>query len=253
MTDLSQQRIICEVCIESVDGALAAERGGADRLELCGELALGGISPSVGLLRQVVAATSLPVMVMVRPRAGGFCYTPAEIEMMAAEISFLQDDSVAGVVFGVLDRDGRINVKACKRLVDLARPMSVTFHRAFDWTRDASEATDTLMDIGVDRILSSGQQPTAEQGSDLLQTIARQAGDALTIMPGSGVNEANVRQLIETVRTTEIHFSAGVLAEPDKSYSRGNVPMMSVENYVVRKTSEDRVRKISHAANQFAN
>ena len=250
MNATPEQRITCEVCIESVEGALAAERGGADRLELCGELALGGISPSVGLLRQVVTATSLPVMVMVRPRAGGFCYSNAEIETMAAEISFLQNESVAGAVFGVLDQDGRVNVEACKRLVDLARPMSVTFHRAFDWTRDASEATEDLIDIGVDRVLSSGQQPTAEQGSGLLSTIAKQAGNALTIMPGSGVNEANVRKLIETVGTTEIHFSAGVPAEPEESFCRGNVPMMSVENYLVRKTSEDRVRTISQAAKQ---
>jgi len=253
MSDESIRDVICEVCIESVEGALAAERGGADRLELCGELVLGGISPSVGLLRQVVAATSLPVMAMVRPRAGGFCYLPSEIEMMATEIAFLKGESVAGVVFGILTQDGRVDIDACKRLTDLARPLSVTFHRAFDWTRDADEAIDDLIEVGVDRVLTSGQQPTAEAGGSLLRRIADRAGQKISIMPGSGVAEDNVQNILDVVGTNEIHFSGGVLAKSDDSFQREDVPMMSVQNYIARTTSEQRIRQITQAAKRYAN
>ncbi|MCA9217724.1 MAG: copper homeostasis protein CutC [Planctomycetales bacterium] len=242
------QRLICEVCVESVDGAKAAERGGADRIELCGELALGGISPSVGLLRGVVSATSLPVMVMVRPRAGSFCYSADEVAMMETEISFLKDEGVAGVVFGLLKEDGQIDIDSTRRLCDLARPLSVTFHRGFDWARDASEALEILAQIGVERILTSGQEPTAEAGLPLLKQLAVQAGDRIAIMPGSGVSESNVQDILNSVDTNQIHFSAGVDAPADDSFRRENVPMSSVSGYAGRRTSESRVRAICDAA-----
>lgn len=242
-------RVRCEVCVESIEGAIAAERGGADRLELCSELILGGISPSVGLLREVIAATSLPVMVMVRPRAGNFCYSPAEIEMMVREIEFLKDESIAGVVFGVLADDGSVNIDVCKRLTKLARPMSVTFHRAFDWARDAEVAVDDLIHVGVDRVLTSGQQPTAAEGLPLLKSLASRAADRLVIMPGSGVSEHNVSTILGEVATREIHFSGSVAVESDTSFSRPHVPMSSVSGYNRSRTSEDRVRAICSAAN----
>ena len=155
---------VCEVCVDAIGGAVAATAGGADRLELCAELPVGGISPSIGLLRGVLAATPLPVMVMVRVRGGDFCFSAEEVAAMSAEIACLKDEGVAGVVIGGLTPQRAIDRAACQRWIEVARPLSVTFHRAFDWTSDPLAALDVLIDLGVDRVLTSGQQATAEAG-----------------------------------------------------------------------------------------
>lgn len=205
---MNRHPITLEICIDSVDGAVAAARGGADRLELCSALSEGGITPSYGLVRQVTTNVDLPVMMMIRCRGGSFVYSERELAVMRDDIDAAKSLGVRGVVFGVLTRDGSIDLLANQRLVEAARPLEVTFHRAFDEPGvDAQTASRTLEQLGVERLLTSGQQNSAVEGADLIAKIVSQRGN-VTIMPGAGVRPENVAELIRATGAREIHGTA---------------------------------------------
>ena len=208
-----EERITLEICIDSVCGALAAFEGGADRLELCSGLAEGGVTPSPSLVREVVAATALPVMCMVRPRGGGFQMTEAELRIMAADIEFLRDAGAHGVVLGVLDTSSCVDVEACRRLVEVARPMSVTFHRAIDVVADLESAMQQIVDLGFDRVLTSGQANTAELGLEQITRLNQAFGDSIVVMPGAGLSPVNARKIAAVAGIREIHGSASSWSE----------------------------------------
>ncbi len=214
-----------EVCIDSVEGAIAAEQGGADRVELCANLLEGGTTPSAGMIRCVLQATCLPVMVMIRPRGGHFCFTAQEHGVMRAEAEMVLNQPVGGIVIGALTDAGEIDQPNCRALIHLAAGRSVTFHRAFDQVADPHRGLETLVDLGVDRVLTSGQAPSAEAGLARLRELAAAASGRLSIMPGCGVRATNVSLILQRTGAHEIHFSAGRTIARPVSFWRPEVPM----------------------------
>ena len=204
---------LLEICVDSPEGAVLAAAGGADRIELCAELSVGGVTPSAGAVAVARAGVELPLMVLLRPRSGDFCHGPAELAAMAADIDVIKATGADGVVLGVLTPDGTIDLEAVARLVARARPMQVTFHRAFDHTRDPFEALAALRELGVERVLSSGQAARAADATDLLRRLVADAGPDLSVMPGGGVRPANVAALVAATGCREVHASAGALVD----------------------------------------
>lgn len=197
-----------EIVVFNLESAINAELGGADRIELCDNPGEGGTTPSFGVIGQAKKNLSIDVFVMIRPRGGDFSYSDYEFEAMKRDIEMCKQLKVEGVVFGILTSEGRIDRERNKKLIDLARPMRVTCHRAFDMTRDPLEALEDCIAIGFDRILTSGQKSQAIQGIELIAKLNQQANGRIAIMPGSGVTEGNVAELVSKTGVTEIHFSA---------------------------------------------
>lgn len=197
-----------EICIDRIESAQAAMAGGADRIEVCGALDVGGITPSYGLVEQCVERGNVEVMMMIRPHAGGFCYESAEVDTVLRDLRVAQKLHVQGVVLGVLHRDGRIDRDLCRRLIDVARPLSITFHRAFDLTPDPLEALDCLLELGIDRLLTSGQAASAREGTPLIHELVRRAGTALSVIAGGGIQPRDIVPLIRATGVREIHASA---------------------------------------------
>jgi copper homeostasis protein len=236
--------MILEVCIDLIESALAAMRGGADRIEVCGALSVGGITPSYGLVEQCVAIGGIEVMMMIRPHAGGFCYEPDEVSIMLRDIHVAQTLGAHGIVIGALQKDGRVDRELCQRLIDSARPLSVTYHRAFDLTPDPLEALDSLLELGVNRLLTSGQAECAMQGSDLIRELVGRAGNGLAVMAGAGIRPQDVATLIRTTGVREIHTSARESVADDNSRMAEFVQPSSV-------TRQEIVREMVQAIRDF--
>ena len=213
-----------EVCLQSVDGVFAARDGGADRVELCAALVEGGITPSYASIAHSLEA-GIDVRVMIRPRGGDFHYTPRELDTMERDIAVCRELGVNGIVFGVLDPDGRLARTQVQRLLKAAGPLPVTFHRAFDVCRDPLTMLEELCDLGVERILTSGQRATAPEGSDLIAELVERAGDRIVILPGCGVTPDNVRELIERTGAKEFHATAFEQQPSDMLHRNGQVYM----------------------------
>lgn len=220
-----QQRVLIEVLVDSVESARAAKAGGADRLEVCQNLFEGGTTPSAGLIATLRRAVDLPLNVMIRPRGGDFLYSECEFEVMRQDICIVKELGASGVVLGVLKADGTVDADRTAQLVALARPMSVTFHRAIDMTRDLSEALETLVGLGVDRVLSSGGEATVFEGAEVLASLVKQAGDRIVVMPGGGIRERNVSKVLAATRAREIHVSASRVVESQMEHRNTRVFM----------------------------
>lgn len=212
---MNREEFKFEICANSVESCLAAQEGGADRVELCAGIPEGGTTPSYGeikLARKLLTKTKLHVI--IRPRGGDFLYTPLELERMEEDIRICRELGVDGVVFGCLTEEGEIDREANRRLVELARPMSVTFHRAFDRTADPMKALEDIISLGCNRILTSGQQPKAIDGISLLAQLEKKLKEyplpPIQLLAGSGVNEENIRQIFDATGIHEYHFSARV-------------------------------------------
>lgn len=185
-----------EVCAYSLNSCLTAQKAGAGRIELCGGLAEGGTTPSAGLIQLARQHLAIPLYVMIRPRGGDFLYSETELTVMKADIKLAKSLGADGLVLGVLNPDGTVDEATTTALVDLASPLPVTFHRAFDMTRDPLEALEAVIRTGAIRILTSGQQPTAERGLSVLRQLAEKAAGRIEIMAGAGVNASNASLLI---------------------------------------------------------
>ena len=194
-----------EVCVESFRETLAAIASGATRIELCEHLACGGTTPSYGTIRQVTEKLDIPVMVMIRPRGGDFCYSEDEYEIMCHDIEICRQLKATGVVFGLLNPDQTIDIERTANLVRLARPMEVTFHKAIDESKDILYAVKQLKNIGVDRILTSGGEPTAVDGSELLLKMIEIAGDQLKIIVAGKVTWENFDEIRELIPSSDYH------------------------------------------------
>jgi copper homeostasis protein len=199
--------MIVEIVVQSGEDAVAADRGGAHRLELCAALALGGLTPSLGLLHTVRARTELPIMAMVRPREGGFAYSEAEFDAMEWDVEAFLERGADGVVLGVLQPDGRIDAARSKRLVARAQGRPVVCHRAFDATPDLFEALETLIDLGFTRILTGGGKPKALEGVETLRALIERAAGRIELLPGGRVRAENARELLEKTGATQIHLA----------------------------------------------
>ena len=202
------EKMTFEVCVDSVDGAVAAQQGGAQRVELCSDLLEGGLTPSHGTLEVARERLGIKIMAMVRPRGGDFCYTEAEFEVMRRDAGAARELGADGVVFGILNPDGTVDVDRTTELVSIARPLTVTFHRAFDMTRDPFEALDTLIALGVDRVLTSGQEPTVLEGAEVIASLVQRAAGRIIVMPGGGITARHARRIVELTGVRELHFAA---------------------------------------------
>ncbi len=199
--------MIVEICANSVQSAINAEKGGADRIELCQNLNEGGTTPSYAAIKYCVENLSLKTMVLIRPRPGDFCYNDAEYEAIKQDVLICKELGVHGVVVGFLDKNLDIDIKRTAEIVKLARPMEVTFHRAFDRCRDWHIALEQIIECGCDRILTSGQRKTAPEGIAHLREIQKLAAGRIKILAGSGVNSQNVAELIRATGVGEVHSS----------------------------------------------
>jgi copper homeostasis protein len=204
--------VLLESCVDSLEAAIAAARGGAGRIELCANLDIGGTTPAADLIARCVERLAIPVFVMVRPRGGDFVYETDELRAMERSIHTAAASGAHGVVFGALGGDGRIDAAVMRRLIDAARPLPVTCHRAIDATPDVGEALDALLALGVDRVLTSGGAPTAIEGAGTIARLVVQAGDALVVMAGGTVRARNVADLIRRTHVREVHAR---LTEPE--------------------------------------
>ncbi|MBO2010821.1 copper homeostasis protein CutC [Hymenobacter negativus] len=197
-----------EICAASLPSALAAQAGGAHRIELCQNLEQGGITPSYGLIQEALAQLSISVFVLIRPRPGGFAYNADELAIMRADVVICRELGCAGVVLGALTPAGRVDVAACRSLIAAAGPMEITFHRAFDSCADQAQALEDIIALGCQRVLTSGGQATAETGQDQLAALVTQAAGRIRIMPGAGVSVANIQALANHTGAREFHTSA---------------------------------------------
>lgn len=201
--------MIFEVCAGSIESIKAAYEGGADRVEVCSALSEDGLTPSVGMIRYARSLEGLKVNVLIRPRGGDFVYTEAEIQCMIEDIRMACQLGVDGVVIGALTRDGDIDVETCRRMIEATEgKASVTFHRAFDMCRDMDVALGQIIDLGCDRLLTSGHERNAEEGIEALRKIVKHSGKRLIVMPGCGVNPQNAARILQATGATEIHASA---------------------------------------------
>jgi copper homeostasis protein len=242
--------LILEVCVDSVESAVAAEQGGAQRVELCSNLLDGGVTPSSGLIATVRSRISIGLQVMIRPRGGDFDYSDDEFQIMQRDIVTAKQLGADGVVLGILNMDGRVDSGRTRRLVDLAAPLKVTYHRAFDMSSDLFLALEDLHATGVNTILTSGGKPTAIEGADILRRLVESSNGSVAIMAGGGIEDHNVGSLIEQTGVREIHASLkfpvpSSMRFQNREISMGTLEGREYERFVVR---PDKVQKLLYAA-----
>lgn len=243
-----KKKINVEICVDSLQSAIAAEKGGADRVELCANLMGGGTTPSLGLIELVRENLSIDVNVMIRPRSGDFCYSNLEIEVMKRDIEIIKKTGVNGIVVGTLKPNGDIDKENLRELIEVANPLPITFHRAFDMAKDPFESLDILIDLGIERVLTSGKENKALDGMHLIRKLVERSKDRVIIMPGSGINEENIKNIISYTGVREIHLSAKKRVESIMEYRNSKINMgisTIVSEYDNYFTCEESVRAIS--------
>lgn len=238
-----------EICVDSVASAFAAERGGAQRIELCSDLLEGGITPSAGLIELVRAKVSIGLQVMIRPRGGDFCYDADEFEIMQRDIALAKKSGADGVVFGILDADGRVDTARSRTLVKLARPLEATFHRAFDMSADMNRSLEDVYSIGADRILTSGGEQTAMQGLNTITQLVKAADGRIAIMAGSGIQPENARRMVEESGVRNLHAGLGSLIGSSMRFRNPRISMGATaeREYAKIIVLEETVRNLRNA------
>ena len=238
---------LVEVCLDSVESAVAAAKGGADRVELCDNLFEGGTTPSAGSIKMARKLIDIGLQVIIRPRGGDFCYSEIEFETMKADIQMAKDLGADGVVIGILNPDGSVDKARNKELIDLARPMNVTFHRAFDMSRDPFEALEDIIEIGADRILTSGQEASVPEGLELIAELIEKAGERIIIMPGAGITERNLEKVLKVSKAKEIHIYTPRQEESRMEYRPDHIYMggyLHLPEFAVSRTCSSRVNSM---------
>jgi copper homeostasis protein len=217
--------MIFEICVDSVAAVRAAREAGAHRVELCAALIEGGITPSRGMIRQARTVGGIGLHVIIRPRGGDFLFDDDEMAIMRADVEAAKAEGADGVVIGLLSRDGEIDAARARELIELARPLSVTFHRAFDMARDPFAALETLIGLGVNRVLTSGQEASVLEGLPLVAELVARAGSRIIVMPGGGITSRNVERIVSAAKPREIHFACLDPMESDMQFRRAHVFM----------------------------
>lgn len=234
-----------ECCVDSVESAIAAKKGGADRIELCSALVIGGLSPSQALYRKIREQVDLPIRVLLRPRFGDFCYTDFEHEIIKEEIRSFRKLGADGIVIGTMKPDGTLNMEQMKELIEEAKGMSVTLHRAFDMCKNPFMALEEARKLGINTILTSGQKNTCIDGVELLKELVEKAQGETEILVGGGVDASVLPVLAEKTKAKAYHMSGKISMESEMRYRKQDVSMgiASVSEYEIWRTSEKRVRE----------
>lgn len=238
---------VVEICANSVESALAAQQGGADRVELCDNLYEGGTTPSMGAIHLAREKLCIGLNVLLRPRGGDFLYSDDEMEIMIHDIGWMKSQGVDGVVLGALSAEGSVDVSRTRHLVEAATPMSVTFHRAIDMVRDPVQALEDVIACGVDRVLTSGRAPTAMEGAEQIRSWVIQGGDRIRIMAGSGVKDTNVAELVTRTGVKEVHLSGQHSIPSAMTWRNESIRMGGVKGipeYERRVTNPETVRRV---------
>jgi len=236
-----------EIAVFSLESAIAAYIAGAHRIELCSAPAEGGLTPSPATMRLARKYVKIPIHAMIRPREGDFCYSEKEFEAMLLDVAAVKMVGMEGIVAGILNPDGTVDEKRTAILVDAAAPMNVTFHRAFDMTKDEDEAMEAIIYAGCARILTSGGQQTAPEGIDKLVHLIKIAGNRISIMPGSGINSNNVKNIAEITNVNEIHLSARYFVPGKMIFKQPMVTMSGTANipdYELQMPDEKSIKEI---------
>lgn len=240
--------MILEICANSLQSALAAQTGGADRIELCDNMAEGGTTPSFATIVKARELLRIQVYPIIRPRGGDFLYDNLEFDLMWKDIELCKQTGCDGVATGLLKSDGSIDKKRTKLLVDLAWPLGVTFHRAFDRCADPFQALQDIIDCGCERILTSGQQPTAPQGADLIAQLIEKACGRIIIMPGSGVRENNIAALVRRTKADEYHSTAKTVVKSNMQFKNKLVTDNEANELTISETDAEIVRRLRELA-----
>lgn len=219
------KKILLECPVYTVEAALLAEKSGVDRIELCADVGEGGTTPSMGLFTFLRQKLSIPIMVMIRPRGGDFVYTPEELEIMATEIRLFSDAGASGFVFGMLTPKGRVDEVACKQLIEQAGVLPCTCHRAIDISSSLFDALESVIACGFNRVLTSGGKNTVEEGLQVIQTMLKQAGSRITVMPGGGTRVELLDSLYETGHLSEVHSSCKQFRLTESLYRHPDVKL----------------------------
>ena len=241
------KRPLIEICLEDVQSVIAAQKGGADRVELCSDLFEGGLTPTIGTVLTALEMASIPINCMIRPRGGDFCYSDIEYEVMKQDVLAFKQAGVNGVVFGILTPEGDVDKKRCNELIELARPLSVTFHRAFDMTRDPYRALEDLIELGVDRVLTSGQEASVPEGIELLAELVKISGDRIIVMPGCGITERNFDRIRKQIGAREYHIHLPREEKSKMEFHPGHIYMgglLRQSEFTVTHTDPSRVSSV---------
>lgn len=244
---------ILEACVDSVESALAAARGGASRLELCGSLVIGGTTPNPWLFQEIRKHTDIRIHVLIRPRFGDFCYTNEEFVLIREAVKEFRKLGAEGVVIGCLKPDGTMNMEQMKILMEEAEGMSVTLHRAFDVCADPYETMEQAISLGIDTILTSGQKNVCTLGTDLLRDLVEKSAGRIKIQVGSGVNAAVIREIYPKIGATAFHMSGKKTLDSEMKYRKEGVNMglPSLSEFEVWRTDETAIREARQVLDQF--
>lgn len=242
--------------MDSVQSAVNAEAGGASRVELCSSLVEGGTTPSLGMLRTVKAAVKIPVFAMIRPRGGDFLYSDVELKVMKEDLILMKENGADGIVFGILTADGRVDAVRTREFLKLSHPLPVTFHRAFDVTRDLEESLEVLIELGVRRVLTSGGESSALEGIPTLEKLVEKGKDRILVVPGGGIHERNLSRILLGCKAMEFHGSARTASGSAMEYRKANVSMGATfgpSEFAIKTANRERVAELLSISGQLKN
>jgi copper homeostasis protein len=243
-----------EICVDSVESAIDAQNAGANRVELCSNLIEGGTTPGFGIISSARNSLSIGLHVIIRPRGGDFLYSDLEFDIMRREIELCGECGADGIVLGILEPDGAIDIERTARLIEFARPMSATFHRAFDMSVEPVKGLEDVIACGADRLLTSGQKDKASEGAELTSQLVSQAGNRIIIMPGSGINESNIAEIAGKTGAKEFHLTGRKIIESDMIYRRKNISMggiPGVSEFSRKVADPDMIKRIVYIMNKI--
>lgn len=250
MNERVSGELIVEVCADSLESAFAAERGGAKRVELCGALQEGGVTPSAGLIAAARKKVSIALHVMIRPRAGDFYYNADDFSVMSRDVLMAKQLGADGVVFGILDLDGKVDIPRTRQLVDLARPLKTTFHRAFDMSADLRRSLEDVVGGGADRILTSGAARSALEGAETLRELVRASAGRIIIMAAGGIDDRNVEDVVKLTGVREVHVGLRTPVASPMQFVNENISMGAIKGQEYQRfvVTEESVRRLIRAA-----
>lgn len=247
-------KYLLECATDSVESALAAKKGGADRLELCANLIIGGTTPTLALFDEVRSLSDIPLYILIRPRFGDFLYSDYEANVICREIEMFRKAGAEGVVIGSLKEDGTLNTEHMKRFMEAAQGMSVTLHRAFDMSADPIATLKQAKELGVNTILTSGQAKSSLEGMDLYEKLLQEANDDITILAGGGINASTIEKLMQSTSLKAFHMSGKKVVESGMEYRNPNVSMglPGISEYSIWLTDEQNVRDARNVLDRAA-